>query len=126
MSEVAWFTLLLRAVGLLIIAQMSPGFVASLAYVVTAWDEPFNTSPMLRIPMIATVLGYGLAIGFGMYLLFGGRRVVRLCVRDLIARCAVCGYPLVKITGPVCPECGVPVRSESASVNESRTEKESG
>ena len=107
MSDLAWFRLLLRAIGLYVMIQMSAYLIEYTGYLVRAvqlgtWADPSSTM------LISSTLGYLLAVCVGLYLLLGGEWVMRLCVRDLVVRCAVCGYPLSKIVGTVCPECGVP------------------
>ena len=120
MSETAWFTLLLRALGLFIIIEMFPGTLGYLATIPQYLEGGFD--PVYAIYPIATLVGYLLSITAGIYLLTGGRRIVKYCTRDLVGRCAVCGYPLTKVTGAVCPECGVPFSGERAAV-ESDTNK---
>lgn len=106
MSEIAWFALLVRAIGLLVLLEKLPGTIGYLSTLTRLFGE--YSEPFWVASIIAGFLGYVAADIRGLYLLLGGKRVVRFCVRDLIAGCAVCGYPLFKVEGDVCPECGVP------------------
>lgn len=121
MSEIAWFALLIRAIGLLVLIDKLPGtigYLSTLSQLFSDYREPFWMASI-----IAGFLGYVAADALGIYLLLGGKRVVRFCVRDLVAGCAVCGYPLFKVTGDVCPECGVPF---ARLVKGDREEREEG
>ncbi len=111
MSEIAWFTLLLRAIGLLVLVEQTPGLIGYVAYLPSIFATDMPVPALMQIGAVATLAGYAASVAFGLYLLLDGRRVVRFCIRDLVARCAVCGYPLAKITGSVCPECGVPIHT---------------
>jgi hypothetical protein len=121
MSEIAWFALLLRAIGLFILVDKLPvtvGYLSSLAQLFSDYSDPFWAASI-----VLGLLGYLAADAVGVYLLFGGKRIVRFCVRDLVARCAVCGYPLAKVVGPVCPECGVPIQNDPSRASVQREEQ---
>lgn len=106
MSEVAWFSLLLRAIGVLVLVVAGPGFIGYLGYLPLGIASGVGWEWYL--PAIAWLCGYVIAGGVAVYLIRGGKRIVRYCVDDLVGRCAVCGYPLTRVNGDVCPECGVP------------------
>ena len=113
MSELAWFRLLLRGIGVLVVLQLTPGLIGYLAYLPDVLGGGGWASPRYAAQIFASISGYGLSLGLGLYLIFGGSKVMRLCTRDLIGRCPVCDYPLTKIVGSVCPECGVPIRGHT-------------
>lgn len=52
---------------------------------------------------------------FGVYLLFRGRLLMRLCVPDIGARCPVCEYDLRRNSSGKCPECGCEIRPFKAA-----------
>lgn len=119
MSDHAWFRLLVRALGVLFLGLAAPQLLRLLTSVFmfevsrkggtagTEWDVLLNSLP--------TLLGYGAQVAIGYYLLFRGQVLVEYCIRDLRGRCAACGYDLIAITGPDCPECGAPIRRSATS-----------
>lgn len=102
-----WFTLLMRATGIfLIVSTMSHGlyFVVSiLSAVMEAQAQP--TANWLW--WILGELAYLIPFGVGLYLLFGGQRLVRYCLASVPGLCPECGFDRgVAASGP-CPNCGV-------------------
>ncbi|MBX3390569.1 MAG: hypothetical protein KF691_14060 [Phycisphaeraceae bacterium] len=60
-------------------------------------------------PAMAGLAGNMFFFGAAWFLLLRGRRTVRdlrAWARERNTRCRACGYSLVGLTGPVCPECG--------------------
>ena len=103
------FRVLLKAIGVLLIAQ-------SLPHVVTQGLSMLSRMAMGGISLsssgdwipLSWVGGYVLTTGAGVYLFFGGKWVADLALPDNRLYCAECGYQLSSRDGPKCPECGFP------------------
>lgn len=109
MSDYTWFKLLVRAIGVLLIGFGAPYFIATVWWGIASLRQDGG---MLGAQFVIysgfTILSTGLQSLFGLYLLFGGRWIIRYCLSDVRSRCVFCGYDLSGITSGVCPECGTP------------------
>ncbi len=119
MSEFAWFKLLVRLVGVLLLGISVPMLMWYLGTFLTSMlpSSPLRTSGSLEYELYRTVpglLGYGTQAAFGAYLLFRGDWVIRKVLAEINGRCAVCGFDLGAVTGPSCPECNTPFRRAKA------------
>ncbi len=103
------FRVLLKAIGVLLIAQSLPYAVShSLSLLMrlaadAAGSGGFIGNDWYQLPYIA---GYVLMTGIGLYLFFGGKYVADLALPDNRLYCAECGYQLSSRDGAKCPECG--------------------
>jgi hypothetical protein len=105
-----WFKLLVRAIGLLLIGLGAPWLlhlVLRLGYSLFMEEFPVNAASVLG--ELVVIIAYGAQVAFGLYLLSGGGRLTRWCLRDTLGSCAVCGYDTSTITVSACPECGAPI-----------------
>jgi hypothetical protein len=106
MNNFIWFRLLIRAIGILLIGLALPEAISTLGWFAQIGETPISLDGYL-LYLIMMVIANFTQLAFGMYLLIGGNRIIRYCARDLLDRCAVCGYDLRGITAPRCPECGM-------------------
>ncbi len=119
MSEFAWFKLLIRAVGVLLLGLAAPRLLQVLATVFfdvlgsTPTAQRGTWDPLLR--NLPALIGYGLQTGIGFYLLAEGRMLIELCLRGISGRCTACGYDLATVAGTKCPECGNPFRHPTSA-----------
>jgi len=66
---------------------------------------------LARTWAIAPAVESGLEVLFGLYLFYGGRRIVDRIIPSNRPYCAECGYELTGLPPEgLCPECGVPFR----------------
>jgi hypothetical protein len=118
-TEFAWFKLLVRLVGLLLVGLSLPmtlWYVGRLLMSVVP-GSPSNTSTSFRFEFLSSapgIVAYGVQLAFGAYLLLRGDWVIRKVLSEINGRCAVCGFDLTGVKGTSCPECNTPfARSES-------------
>jgi hypothetical protein len=106
MSEYAWFKLLVRAVGLLLMGLSLPGLLWAAGEVITLLFE--DTPGMSRYWMrfLPTTIHSAAELAIGAYLFFGGEQIIARCLREVRGHCASCGYDLSATSTGVCPECG--------------------
>ncbi len=113
------FRLALRAIGVLVLAQIVPGFLQTVTQVVLQWVLSSSSSGAF-FPWayaMSGVLGYGVGIGVGLYLFFGGRWVIDRVIPSNRPYCAECGYELTDLPADYrCPECGVPYRQTGSAL----------
>jgi hypothetical protein len=116
MNERAWFTLMVRGVGLALlgVGLYSVGsLILNLFFVlIDPWvnqmgssgvSSPWDSWEYIRF----TAGGPAVLIVVGAYLVFGGRWLIDRFCREVAGRCARCGYDLSGGSA-VCPECNVP------------------
>jgi hypothetical protein len=114
MSDFAWFRLLVRGIGILLLGLSVPMFLWGVGSAFTdqlrdASSSSSRDALMTFLYRVPYLVGYGAQAAFGLYLLFGGQRLVELAIKGVRGRCGVCGYDLAAVTAPVCPECGTPI-----------------
>lgn len=123
MSEFAWFKLLVRLVGILLLGLSVPMLlwhVGSFAAQMIP-SSPMRTSGSMEYALYSTVpglLGYGAQATFGWYLLVRGDWVIRKVLAEIHGRCAVCGFDLTGVKATSCPECNTPVRKSEQKATE--------
>lgn len=119
MKPLVWVRLLFRAMGVLFIGLALPQCLQLFSQLVS-----FAGSAQMRATWGADwwqmfyTLGWGggglLQLGFGVYLLLGGKRLREWCMRDVEGRCPRCDYELAPAS-TICAECGLPLREPGAS-----------
>lgn len=114
MSEFAWFKLLVRLVGLLLVGLSVPMLLWYIGRFLAASipGSPGRTSGSFDFELYNTlpgVLSYGVQAGFGAYLFFRGEWVIQRVLAEIHGRCAACGFDLSGTRGGSCPECNTPI-----------------
>lgn len=113
MKHKTWFRLVLKAIGIFLLAT---GVVAVLDSVSGAVGRAMFTSGFGPGYWFLEVLAYALFSGLigglaslviGAYFLFGGAKLVNLCIPSNRPYCPHCGYDLRAVNDELCPECGV-------------------
>lgn len=112
MTEHAWFRLMLRGVGVLLIGLAAPSVFSYLGWLGTMAGA-LQSSGWIdggQIWMlVANAVGAAAQLGLGIYLVTGGHGLYRYCIRGLSGLCATCGYDLRGTDSGRCPECGTAV-----------------
>jgi hypothetical protein len=110
MSDGAWFRLVLRALGVLVLAFAIPEFLGTLGSIgFDASLGPGRPDVGWRYIFFAPGMAAKMAIGF--YLLMGPGRLVRYCMRDVGNICPGCAYDISAVAAETCPECGLRLES---------------
>ena len=121
MKHKTWFRLALKVVGIALIGWSAPSLVQSMMMVVW-WMVQYSGN--------VNVMGGGdwwwswlqpigpvLQLTIGLYLLFGGKWIVNLCIPSNRPYCPECGYELRRPQGSTCPECGTTLPSLMSNSN---------
>lgn len=106
MRDFAWIRGVMRLMGLFLVFSslpMTAQSIASLTYTVRFVPQQ---SPGLWWYYVVSIGSNLLVTVFGMYLLFGGRVLLKWLTRDLHKCCQNCGYAVQGLAAAVCPECG--------------------
>lgn len=105
-----WLTVVLRILGIVLVAYHIDYPLRLVMWLFSAFFGSTEADLLGRslITDIWTVAG-AFRFFFGLYLLFGGKWLVNLCMRDIVGRCPGCGYDIASITSDTCPECGTDV-----------------
>jgi len=122
-SEFAWFKLLVRLVGVLLLGLSVPMLMwyIGVFLVQTVPSSPGATSGSLTYAIYSYVpglIGYGTQAAFGWYLLVRGDWVIRRVLAEIHGRCAVCGFELSGVKAASCPECNTPIRRDESKVRD--------
>ena len=108
------FRLAIRAIGVLVLANSLPWCIAGLASLAAQLADVNLRGPVDYISWsigIGPILGHGVGIVIGLYLLSGGRWIVDRVIPSNRPYCPECGYDLTHLPSDYrCPECGVPYR----------------
>jgi hypothetical protein len=128
-SEFAWFKLLVRLVGLLLIGLSLPSVLWQIGRILasTISASPTRTSSSMSYELwsgVPYLLGYGVQLGLGIYLLRGGEWVIRKILAEIHGRCSVCGFDIQNTKGSTCPECNTPFKPLDQSAK--KTDEQSG
>ena len=109
MKDPVWFKLLVRGIGILLVAQSVPPIFSAIGAATILFKEGW-TNPGQNYWVSITAHGAGgLVQGvFGLYLLVGAPRLVRYCIRQVGTRCPGCDYDIRGLKG-TCPECGLAI-----------------
>jgi hypothetical protein len=121
MSDYAWFRLIVRAIGIFLLAHAIPRFLDVMRWALEFWmygeSRMFTTSGF-----VSQLVLVGVDMAIALYLLVKGRRLIDFCMRDMRDRCPKCGYPAAGVTGSVCPECGTRFAFQPGSTNTAASE----
>lgn len=121
MSEYAWFKLLVRAIGIILMALSVPMLIWWAAQMLVSLRglNPATSSNALErnfVQWLPSMLAYFCQAGAGAYLFFGGEALIRRVISEVDGRCAKCGFELGDLKRDACPECNSPLRpTDSAS-----------
>jgi hypothetical protein len=111
-SDYVWFKLLVRAIGILLLALALPKILDVLYWAVEYWA--YGTQVYSTRGFIASLAFAAVDTAIAMYLVFGGRKLIEFCMLDLNDRCPRCGYSVSGLAGSACPECGTRLAGRSA------------
>jgi hypothetical protein len=109
--------LVVRLIGLFIVAWRVPSLFASLGMIlregVIDWVANFMFVGRANGYFLADI-GELVQLALGLYMLFGGKRLARLILPGVPGLCHRCGYDISGLDSSRCPECGakIPVRPE--------------
>lgn len=110
MSDHAWFRLVVRAIGVLLLGLSVPMLVWDIgALIVQLGNSGGADAGATMLYHVPTMAGYGAQAAIGLYLLMGGDALVRYCLKGVRGRCSGCGYDITATTTGRCPECGMAV-----------------
>ncbi len=119
MKHKTWFRLVLKAIGIFLLATGAVELVDSFsgsagralltgAFVPSGSGSFINLQQMLGYALLTGMVGGIVRLVLGAYMLFGGAKLVDLCIPSNRPYCPHCGYDLRAVGGDdVCPECGV-------------------
>ncbi len=119
MKHKTWFRLVLKAIGIFLLATGAVELVDSVtgsmgwmffsgAFGPGGSGSSFNLQRGLGYALYTGMVGGIVRLVLGAYMLFGGAKLVDLCIPSNRPYCPHCGYDLRAVTGDdVCPECGV-------------------
>jgi hypothetical protein len=116
MSDPRWFKLLVRAIGVLVLAQAAPNVVATVGWLISMFTTAGPGGGDFfdyGMGAVLSLVGTALELAIGVYLLRGAPALVRYCIRQVGRRCAACDYDLQGLGGK-CPECGLVIEDGGA------------
>ena len=124
MTNYAWFALLVRAIGLLLIGWTLPYVLSPIQTIALLFESgQFGLPLSSKIAQVAYSLGFIVQLIFGIYLFLGGKRIVMRCISAVDGHCAACGYDLRGLKTTTCPECGLETGPGDSGVNSPNTPK---
>lgn len=107
MKHKTWFRLILKAIGVLVIA-LSAGEAVTFVWTVFLEFRDSGLVPLWNSYVFAFGLGKLITLAIGFYLLLGGERLVNFCIPSNRAYCPNCGYDVSEsLFAKNCSECGV-------------------
>lgn len=116
MRHRAYFRLALKAVGVLLIGQNAPAIFERVAFYIeyNIQRQPLTATATYEwLELALQIVGPTLGMVFGLYLLLGGERIVRLVMPTATPHCSECGYDLTGLLGEQCPECGAAIHQDA-------------
>ncbi len=135
MKHKTWFRLVLKAIGIFLLAtgvvELVDSVSSAVGMALVSGGSRFggfrSASELLQILGYAMYSGLpgGIArVVIGAYLLFGGAKLVNLCIPSNRPYCPHCGYDLRAVTDELCPECGVRLPAEVFAAPQGEAEAE--
>jgi len=114
MKHKTLFRLLLKFLGVWLTANGIVSLVSTITNVmVMTFFRPAGVS--YSYPYWISLLSGVVGIALGLYLFFGGKRIVDLAIPSNRPYCHECGYDLTGAVGHVCNECGTPFRPAASA-----------
>lgn len=114
MKHKTWFRLVLKAIGILLIALALPDLIYHLAGILRTYRLQGTWSGWPQLSMTETILWVCVSpviqIGIGAYLLSGASLLADWIIPSNRPYCPDCGYDLSQSTSTTCAECGADVR----------------
>ncbi len=123
MKHKTWFRLVVKAIGIFLLATGVVGVVDSLSgsvgrmfltgsFGLGGSGFPYDLLEVLGYALLTGLIGGIARLVIGAYLLFGGAKLVNLCIPSNRPYCPHCGYDVRGAGDDVCPECGVRLPAE--------------
>jgi len=129
MKHKTWFRLLLKIIGIFLLATAIPNLLNAVTAVVGMtmttgrqyWSvgTGFDLWTTLYFAYTQGLIGSILQCVIGIYLLLGGKFLIDLCIPSNRPYCPDCGYELSGLAGDQCPECGASLPAEFIATQES-------
>lgn len=118
MRRLDWVHTVIRLIGVLFIGLSVPGVINLGPALLDAFASASAFGGWSGRPNAVLIWGFWILAAlsqflFGLYLVFGGKAVFRLCVKDVPWMCSSCGYDVHGVTGDRCPECGKALETPS-------------
>ncbi len=110
MKHAGWYRLLLRVVGLILVAYAAPYFIGLFVLVAEHWDGGSyrDTSEITNVWSLLGYISPALQLALGLYLFINPAWLMRASIADVQGHCPACWYDLrVSPNLTTCPECGV-------------------
>ncbi len=116
MKHKTWFRLVLKAIGIFLLATGAIDVIDSVSRGIgqlaafgsrMGGGTIYDLQQLLSIALYSGVIGGIGRVVIGAYLLFGGAKLVNLCIPSNRPYCPHCGYDLRAVSDELCPECGV-------------------
>ena len=118
MKHKTWFRLVLKAIGIFLLATGAISVLDAVSGAVgTAvisgsvgmggFGSSYGLLEVLSYALYSGLIGGLASLVIGAYFLFGGAKFVNLCIPSNRPYCPHCGYDLRAVNDELCPECGV-------------------
>lgn len=116
MNERGWFTLMVRGIGLTFAGMGLYGaasllFMAVLQLLSPWWPASYAQSGRFDnwSYVLYSSIGPLVTLAMGLYLVFRADWLIARFCREVVGRCARCGYDTSGLTSGQCPECQAPL-----------------
>lgn len=135
MKHKTWFRLVLKAIGIFLIATGGASLIDSIfrALGQTLVFGRFSSGgfgPSASFEDVVVYMLYGGVIGgiariaIGAYLFLGGVKLINFCIPSNQPYCPDCGYDVREVSIEKCPECGVRLPAELLEQIKQKAEEE--
>lgn len=132
MKHKTWFRLVLKAIGVMLVAFAIPGIVSGLIMIIDAsirgeqWTlaSPYSNvisgGYMSRVLLVAAVQSVPALtqLAIGLYLFFDGAWIINKAIPSNRPYCHDCGYDLSQSHNTRCPECGAATEAREPSAQQ--------